>query len=162
MKNEYAEIIAFGSTQTALIQSYRNIFLTCQSILFAVAAFIASQGSPVSVLLSPIGVFLSVSWIVIDRHRGLDELFFDCHLLNKEKGIEISNVYNAYYDWGALSLKGKKDKISECPRGKDVLRVYGKLISTKGVIGTLLPSLFLLLWAILVYLVLFNKLPKPC
>ena len=162
MKNEYAEIIALGSTQTALIQSYRNIFLACQSILFAVAAFIASQGSPVTVLLSPIGVFLSLSWIRVDRDRGLDELFFDCQLLKLEKGIEVSNVYNAYYDWGALSLKGKKDKINECPRGKDVLRVYGKLVSTKGVFGTILPSLFLLLWTILVYMVLFTELPKPC
>ena len=157
-KNHYSEIIAFGSIQTSILLSYRSIFISSQSILFAVATFAATQlhGSYFCYILFPVGIFLSVSWLRIDRDRGYDELFFDNHILNMEKGGEISDVYSQYYTWIKKTLSEKKLALKSGPEGKPMMELH-RLSLARGVLGTILPILFIGLWIALLLFVLYRK-----
>jgi len=157
-ENQYSEIAAFESAQGSVLQSYRSIFISTQSILFAVATFVASQsqGSCFSLVLVPLGICLSVSWYCIDWYRGLDELFFDSCLLRHEEGEKISNVFSNYYEWSKKTRSEKIEFLKSGPRGDEVVDISKRWLSTRGVMGKLLPTLFAVLWIALALIVLIS------
>lgn len=84
----YNQIIAMWDIQDSLLQSYRNIFLTSQSIIFAIAVFIVSGSNPyLGSLLFVVGIFMIFwLWIPICKSRGYDVWFFHLQLLYHEEG----------------------------------------------------------------------------
>jgi hypothetical protein len=80
------ELISMWGIQDALLQSYRSIFLTSQSILFGIIAVIATKYPILALLLSPIGFcIVHKLWKPICKGRGYDVWFFHLQLLYYEK-----------------------------------------------------------------------------
>lgn len=154
-ENSYSEILAFEGIQGSLLQSYRSIFVSSQSILFGIAVFIASQsqGSNFCFLLGPLGVLICVAWVIIDHSRGLDELFFDARLREMERGEIVKNVYTQYYEWIEMSPNEKLRALRKEPAGEQLVSVGTKPISTRGFMGTFLPCFFLILWCVIMVIV---------
>ena len=79
-------LISMWDIQDSLLQSYRNIFLTSESIFASVAVFVASTSSlhwffP----LLGMGIFIIFwLWIPICTKRGCDVWFFHLNLLYYE------------------------------------------------------------------------------
>ena len=84
---EYERLIYFATLQDSLLQSYRSLFLNSQSVLFAIAVFVASGERPLFVIfLMPIALYVIYIWIDITRHRGSDVWFFHRRLLWADHG----------------------------------------------------------------------------
>ena len=154
-KNQYSELSAFESTQVSLMQSYRGIFISTQSILLSVATFVASQpqGSYYSLMLVIPGVCLSVLWFIIDSYKGLDAAFFDSCLLRHEEGENTSNVFSNYFDWVKKTHKEKIEFLRSGSKGDLIVEILNAWFSTRGVMGKLLPVVFTALWITLAVLV---------
>lgn len=159
-KNNYAELIALQGIQEMLLQNYRNIFLSSQSLLLAVAVFIASrpQAGYFSLFLLAAGIPLCLAWILTDRSRGLSAHFFECQLLKMEQGIEVSKVYNTWLGWTNLELKARKENLEATDVCKPLTKIPKDWKSTRRVMGTILPVIFMLLWVIMALYVLFTQL----
>lgn len=142
----YDQLIAMWGIQDSLLQSYRNIFLTSQSIIFAVAVFVASGSKPyLSFFLLPIGIYLLWIWFTICRSRGYDVWFFHWQLLKFEDGQPIdSKIFTNFKKWQSLGVKKQKKKLKNDNLGKRLLKSQVRVK-----MEYYLPCIFVVLWGIL-------------
>jgi hypothetical protein len=103
------------SIQDSLLQAYRGIFITTQSIVFAIAVFIASNSRPLfAIFLALLGFCLLVVWFLVCLRRGLAVWFFQWHILLLEKGESVPQaILSEFKQWqsskGWRALKGNHD-----------------------------------------------------
>jgi K+ transporter len=66
-----AELYTLWSIQDALLQNYRMLFITVQSIFLSVATAVASSGAPwASLFIALSGLFIMTKWTTFTRIRG--------------------------------------------------------------------------------------------
>ena len=175
----YDQLIAMWDIQDSLLQSYRNIFLTSQSIIFAIAVFIASGSTPYfAFLLLSIGIFMIYRlWIPICQRRGYDVWFFHLQLLyceegkmvrvmdTKRPGYDINidkidtidpndiNIFTSFKKWQNMSIGEREKFLNEDAHGKELLE--------RGVRAKMerdLPYSFVVLWVILALFIIITLL----
>ena len=164
------QLIAMWDIQDSLLQSYRNIFLTSQSIIFAISVIIASGPKPFwAFLLFFIGVFMIFYlWIPICQRRGYDVWFFHLNLLYYEEGkvviveddatnskhknrikifpinTENINIFRSFKNWQEMNIMERKDFLKNDKNGKLLVRSKVRTKMEKH-----LPWAFVVLWGIL-------------
>lgn len=149
ISNTYDQIIAMWSHQDSTLQAYRGIFLTSESILFAIAVFTASGSKPwLTIFLVPIGLFLLLVWDEVCRNKGFDVWFFQWQLLKLEDGQQVSDIFNELVKWREMTRLKKKNTLESDKLGK---RVVEKKARPK---MEILPALFGILWGLLVLVTL--------
>ncbi len=68
---EIAELYALWSIQDALLQNYRMLFITVQSILLSIAVAVTAEGAPLLAFVIAIpGVFVMTKWTTFTRIRS--------------------------------------------------------------------------------------------
>ena len=152
----YDRIIAMWDIQESLLQSYRNIFLTSQSIIFSIAVVIVSTSTPyLAFLLLFIGIFMIFYlWIPICRSRGYDVWFFHWQILQLENGKAIDQkIFTEFKKWQALDIKEKRKKLEQDKLGKLLLR---SKVRTK--MELYLPWSFVILWITLALFIILVRL----
>lgn len=83
--SEYSNIISIWDIQDSLLQAYRTIFLTSQSVLFSISVFIATTNKPYYVFfIFPIGVYLLWLMYSLTRKRGYGVWYCQLQILNIE------------------------------------------------------------------------------
>ena len=146
-KATYDRLVAMWDTQDSLLQSYRNIFLTSQSIIFSIAVFIASgtQLFWFAFFLMPLAIYLLGLWLNLCRRRGHGVWFFQWQILRLENGQSVDqNMFSAYREWQALGAKKQRERLGNDELGKGLLKAP---IRVK--IDQILPYVFGVLWGIL-------------
>jgi len=109
--------------QDSLLQSYRNLFLSSQSVLFGIAVFVAQGRLPaLSLLLGCIAFPLLILWRGITRSRGYDVFFFHLRLLRLEAGETVEqDIFTAFKRWQRQPIDERLSKIVSDPRGKELI-----------------------------------------
>ena len=174
-KLKYEHLIALADLQDSLLQAYRAIFITSQSVIFSVAVFIASGPLPyLAFLLLFIGLFMIFYlWIPICKSRGYDVWFFQLCMLYYERGqmltlnqdenggwkLEVVNdlnirVFENFLKWRRLDIKERKKLLKEIKEGKSFIQQS----KTRQKMEKHLPWSFVVLWVILLIFVLIKML----
>jgi hypothetical protein len=134
------EILSHWQIQESLLQSYRSLFLTSQSIIFSIASIIATDSHSnkiVFLILLILGIVLLYFWFQIGNARGLDVSYFQMLLLRTEKGEEINDIMINFKRWQILERKRKNNLLKEFELEKSKTRTTMEIY---------VPTLFLLLW----------------
>ncbi len=101
------ELLSHWQIQESLLQNYRTLFLTSQSIIFSIAATNISFMSFMAMLV--LGWVLIWKWREITNARGLDVTYFQTQLLYLEKGIQPGKIFTEFRFWkNSNSIKEKK------------------------------------------------------
>ncbi len=134
------QILNHWQIQESLLQSYRRLFLTSETIIFSVASIIAAESQPnklVFLILLILGSVLLYFWFQIGKARGLDVSYFQMLLLRAEKGEEIKDLLTNFKKWQFLDKKEKNKILAkfklEKSRTRTTMEIY-------------VPSLFIILW----------------
>ncbi len=166
-ENLMSYLIAMWDIQDSLLQSYRNLFLTSQSIAFAIAVSIVSVSSHIwiflALLLLFIGIFMVVYlWIPICKRRGYDVWFFHLNLLylkegklvtvsNRNRvqiksisGEDISGIFISFKNWQNMSIKDREFFMKHDKNGKVLMESKTRVKLEKH-----LPWTFIILWTVL-------------
>jgi len=149
----YDQLIAMWDIQDSLLQSYRNIFLTSQSIIFAIAVSVASGSKPYfSLFLLPIGIYLLWVWFTICQSRGYDIWFFQWQLLKFEKGKQInSKILTNFKEWQGLGIKKQRETLENDDLGELLLK---SKVRVK--MESYLPCIFGILWLVLTLFIIYH------
>jgi hypothetical protein len=145
MKNE---LLSHWQIQESLLQSYRGVFLTSQSIVFAVASIIAtsvSPNKPVFILLIILGLVLLYYWYQIANARGLDVSYFQMMLMKAERNEKLENILTNFKTWQKLNADDKIRILNEFGLSQSRTRITMEIY---------LPALFLILWIALAIITL--------
>lgn len=86
----YDQTLSLWSIQESLLQAYRSIFITAESILFAIAAAIASTEPSPALMLTFLGYFLLWMWHRVCANRAIDVSFTQWLLARAEEGADVS------------------------------------------------------------------------
>jgi hypothetical protein len=152
------EILIHWQIQEGLLQSYRNLFLTSQSIIFSIAAIIATSSSPNLLVFGTLlflGIVLLKYWYSICGARGLDVSYFQNELIklenrslgNSDISSNKNNLMTEFKEWQA---KKRSEKLEELEKG------YHQISKTRRTLEFIVPLLFAFLWLILLAVVLYQ------
>ncbi len=137
------ELLRHWEIQERLLQSYRFMFMTSQSVLLTGAALITVQGTPhrlVFLLLLVIGFVLLYAWVNITHARALDVSYFQMQLMLAEEGQIMDNVLTNFKTWQHLSRAKKQNALDKArllrSRTRQLLQIY-------------VPLFFGLIWIVL-------------
>lgn len=149
-------LITLANYQENLLQGYRSIFVSSQTILISIAMLLLAIYAPsissllFYFLLSIIGFVLIGFWLGITESRELDVSY--CHMQLKK--LEKGDLNNNEIDFPWISFKEWQNKYKEsgCPNNKkkEEINGYDKdfLASTTRKKMGLLPWIFLGIWII--------------
>lgn len=151
---KFTELNALWNTQESLLQSYRSIFVTAQSIVFAVAVTIASTDQPwLALLLAVPGMYMMSMWTGICRSRARDVSFVQWLMLKLERGEAVGPVINSF----------KEYQRSKTYNGTNVLEdeEYREMINsmTRRKMEVILPRIFWVMWILLVVYIVVRTVP---
>ncbi len=162
LKDELLQLMGHSED---LLQSYRALFITSQSVMFSVSVFLASSKQNTGdipdiengiylIFLAIAGISLIGLWIYSTFHRGYAVWYFQWKLLLSEQNVYDSDApFNDFSTWQSKSVKEKRAELSSCYTGNKVL---SNGFSVRHILNTLLPGLFLLLWVALLLEYYFN------
>jgi hypothetical protein len=142
----YDRLISMWGIQDSLLQSYRNIFLTSQSVLLSVAVFVAQGARPaLAFLLALIGLPLVWLWHSIVTSRGYHVWFFHLHILRLEAGMSVpNNLFKAFKDWQGLAQSEQQKQLHGDALGRSLTKS-----KTRSRLDLYLPMAFAACWLIL-------------
>ena len=128
--SDYDNLISLWGIQDSLLQSYRRIYLTSQSILFAIAVFAVNKQIPVLKDLFPIlGVIMVAFWIFSTRERASKVDYFQKKIRKMEETRkEQDRILNKF-----------KEEFPD-----------RKIVSTRSMLNYYLPIIFIILWMLLI------------
>ncbi len=86
----YDQMLAMWGIQDSLLQSYRSIFITAESVVFGIAAAITSIKPPGAIVLTILGLVLLFLWHKVCFSRSVDVSFVQWLLARVEGGADIS------------------------------------------------------------------------
>ena len=99
-KENYSELIAMWSIQESLLQNYRIIFITSQSIILAVSGLIISVGNGwLALPLIILGFYVMRMWKGVCQARALDVTFMQWIILESDSGVEITTPLTTFKAW---------------------------------------------------------------
>jgi hypothetical protein len=150
-----SEILSYLQIQESLLQSYRGIFLTSESILFAIAGNIITNENPkkcVLLLFCVLGLIACGFWWVIVKERGDFVTYFQKLLKDAEKGHSSKAILTKFENW---KKNKREEKIQMKLKGlwehftKNFKHPW--LIARK-LMDVWLPIIFVILWFVMGYL----------
>ncbi len=144
MKLTTEEVLNHWQIQENLLQTYRVLFVTSQTLVFSVASITVSQNKPDKItffVLLCLGLYLLTLWYKICRSRGFDVSYCQKILLDIENNIEHETFMTNFKKW----QKKKRDEKVQ------ILSQYETLPEspTRRNMEFKLPFIFALLWLIL-------------
>jgi len=145
------ELLKFWHIQEYLLQSYRRLFTTSQSIIFAIASIMATNHEPtvlsviVYAVLLILGLFLYYYWNQIAKSTGMDVSYFQMLLLRCEQGEQLNSIMINFKDWQKQSTKSKLDELKKYDLDHSNART---------ILEKYLSAVFLILWITLTLIVL--------
>ena len=100
-KENYDELLVMWDIQESLLQSYRGIFITPESIILAIAATILSTKLPlIAIILTAPGFIILWLWWSICKNRAMDVSFIQWLLLKiDDKEYTISEPVRIFKNW---------------------------------------------------------------
>lgn len=98
---DLALLYSLWSVQDTLLQAYRTMFITVQSLLIAVAASIAGFNSRLAWSLVLVGFVLLFVWSFVTRARGRDVQFAQSMIRWAESGRRIERPFTSFKDYQA-------------------------------------------------------------
>jgi hypothetical protein len=136
------ELVALWGIQDTLLQQYRTIFITMQSIFIAVAATLLSAKVPwiPMTLLTVLGSFTLWLWITICRSRGRGVYLLQFLAMQAEAGVPVVRPVRTLKDF--QDKKHPEIETNELFRALEHGRTRWKL-------EFLLPIVFSLAWVFL-------------
>jgi hypothetical protein len=137
------ELLRHWEIQERLLQSYRFMFMTAQSVLLTGAAVVAAQPAAQPWILIPlmvIGLALLYVGVSITNARALDVSYFQLQLMLAEEGQVTDNVLAHFKNWQHQSKMEKQELLDRAKllrsRTRQLLQVY-------------VPLMFGLIWVVL-------------
>lgn len=97
--SDQALLYSLWSVQDTLLQAYRTMFITVQSLLIAVAASIAGFNSRLAWSLVLVGFALLFVWSLVTRARGRDVQFAQAVIRWAESGRRIEKPFTTFKDY---------------------------------------------------------------
>jgi hypothetical protein len=98
-------LYSLWSIQDTLLQYYRTMFLTAESLVLAVAASLASTSKPPALMLVFIGLVLLVVWLRVTKSRARDVSFTQELIKWSEIGYRVTaplSKFKAYQnEWNS-------------------------------------------------------------
>ena len=169
MSPVYDRMLNMRNTYSSVLQGYRSIFATIQSLLVgAGTVFSQFPGNRLplfALLLSSVG--LTVVWYIVCQRRGYDERYFHWQLMRTEKGgVPPTNMIEELDRWRADDFTRKVDRlVADNLTWPDTFDRAAREAWLKGTtprgarwwLDKFLPSLFLAAWAILFGFVFLTK-----
>lgn len=147
------ELLSHWSIQETLLQSYRGLFLSSQSIIFSVAALVVNSEKPniLSFLtLLIIGWVLLAYWVDICTARELDVSFCQMAILQFEKGEGPSAGFmTAFKGWQKISKEQKQQQLLHFQLAES---------QTRKKLSIHLPNIFKFLWVLTAVLLVLKHL----
>ncbi|MCD4778097.1 MAG: hypothetical protein K8R12_03925 [Desulfobacterales bacterium] len=119
---KYNQLISMWDIQDGLLQSYRSIFITSESILLAISTTILTSNVPyLSIILSGLGYFVLHMWKLICNARSLDVSFLQWLLLRIDRSdIDVEKPVDAFKKWQDTK-KFKNDDVLKDDDFKDMV-----------------------------------------
>ncbi|MCP1499112.1 hypothetical protein J2Y86_003819 [Pseudomonas migulae] len=163
----YDQIFSLWGIQESLLQAYRSIFITAESIIISVAATIATS-SPVSALmLTFLGCFQLWMWHRVCANRAKDVSFTQWLLARAEEGADVSAPLACFKRFQA----GNVITINDRSVWRDIEKAMVSHVHDEQFIAMTnsptrrwmeiyLPLLFLLLWLYFACVALNNLMPS--
>lgn len=155
----YDQALSLWSIQESLLQAYRSIFITAESVIFAIAAAIANSTPYSAIILTFLGYFLLWMWHKVCANRALDVSFTQWLLIQAEEGIDIPTPVGCLKRFQAGEIITINDRpIQRHIKKPSASEINDKLFvsMTKGPtrrwMETYLPLLFAVLWLVVAYL----------
>ena len=119
----YGRCLTMWSIQDSLLQSYRNLMLTSQSIMLGIAIVSVQSRYPLIAFIPAIPAFLlNRSWQPLARSRGFDVFYFQWQMLRLEAHQQIRpDVLTGFKEWQRLTIKDRHVRLCEDPIGRELL-----------------------------------------
>jgi hypothetical protein len=158
--NLYDRLLALWNIHEMLLQSYRRIFITAQSFIYAGAVAVATTSVPwFSIPFMVLGLLLVKHWRDICKSRGNDVWFIQLQILKLEDGQNIEpNIYGAIKKWQKIEhdeqvklLKETMDKSNQHSLGLDLV-----MAKTRKIMEETVPLIFVVLWWLIPLLIAFR------
>lgn len=155
MSTDLKQAISFGELwgiQESLLQAYRTIFITVESVIFAVAVFLLSikQASHFfSIPIQLLGLLIIPIWMGVCRARARAISFIHWLIQKYETGEDIAQPYSAFRQFQENRKFNNINVLSD--------ENYKKLNNSKTRIrmDIQLPMLFVFLWIFLIMMQFF-------
>ncbi len=154
----YSRILTTWSIQDNLLQMYRSIFLTSQSVIFSIAVYIGTTEKPFFIiLLFLIGLYLLWFMDKLTHKRGYGIWYCQLHLMKIEKGdyFTHSNFFSDFNRFMQMNGKEMKQQLANDKTGK------GKFDNNTRKKMEVLTFIFLTLWIALIIITFIIKYNKP-
>jgi len=147
------------SIQDSLLQAYRSIFITAESVVFAIAAAITTLNPRSVIALSVLGIVLLWMWNIVCRNRAVDVSFIQWLLARAEEGSDVSAPLTHFKDFQAgkiITVAGRSvwRQVKRDQQGQvnDQPFVSMTKSPTRRWMEVYLPMVFLILWLSVAYL----------
>ena len=155
-----SEHYALWSIQDSLLQYYRTMFITAQSILISVGVSVSSGSKPESgFMLVILGGFVLIVWLSVTWSRSRDVTFAQRLLLQQESGHTVAGLLSTFKEYQAhWGQHGSYRIVYSDGTGEDfvpesIFPDFGTLSfwrwGTRSMLEFLLPLVFLLCWLFL-------------
>ncbi len=149
----YDQVLSMWGIQDSLLQAYRSIFITAESVVFAVAAAITTVNPWSAIALTVLGFVLLWMWYTVCSSRAVDVSFVQWMLARAEEGADVSAPLANFKDFQAgqiITVAGRSvwRHVNKDQEGKvnDQPFVSATKSPTRRWVEVYLPVVFGLLW----------------
>ncbi len=155
----YDQVLSLWSIQESLLQAYRSIFITAESIVFGIAAAISTLNPPSAIVLTLLGFFLLWMWHRVCSNRAEDVSFVQWLLARAEEGNSVPAPLGSLKQFqdGAIITIGTRSvwrHKEKDPDGNFIDEPFVNMLKspTRRWMEVYLPLFFAGLWVVVTYL----------
>ena len=147
--------------QDSLLQSYRSVFITIESIFIAVSITIQGFSVPDPLFLAPvvlIGLYVNKSWLEITSSRGLSVHFLQTLLRRHENPSEYPDA-----EMNTIEPFERLRKFQDNAEYRKIQMKYPDFIAgdfTRAALGSIIPCIFFSYWLFSSIYITFNFIPS--
>jgi len=155
----YDQVLSMWGIQDSLLQAYRSIFITAESVVFAIAAAITILNPWSAIAITVLGVVLLWMWHKVCWNRAVDVSFVQWLLAQAEEGADISAPLTNLRDFQAGKIITVAERsvwrhMKKDQEGKVIDQPFVSMTTspTRRWMEVYLPIVFLVLWLSVAYL----------
>ncbi len=142
--------------QDSLLQSYRGIFITAESVVIAIAASVTTSNPWSAIFLNALGLALLCMWHRVCFNRALDVTFVQWLMARAEEGTNVSAPFKAFKDFQAGHTITVAGQSVQRNASNDSLRTSMRHSATRQWMEVRLPIAFLILWGATTYMAVYE------
>jgi hypothetical protein len=156
----YDQLLALWGIQESLLQTYRAVFITVESVLFGIAVAAVKDDPVAGLLLTGLGLFVVWMWNRVCSSRAKDVSFVQWMLEQTENGVPVPKPFLCLRRFqagdtitiGARTVSRHRDS-PKLTTDKPYATAYGLMSLTRArpLLETYLPIVFLILWLLIVW-----------